>query len=119
MARRFLRQDTSLFFKLGRGRRKLQKWRKPKGRHSKMRQKRKSYPASPSIGYRKNLKERGKINDFFPLLIENLSDLNKAKKENMLILSSRLGAKKKLEIIKKAEEKKIKILNVGGQDESK
>lgn len=115
MARRFLRQDTSLFFKLGRGRRKLQKWRKPKGRHSKMRQKRKSYPTSPSIGYRSSSKERGKINNLYPILIENLSDLNKASKDSILLLSSRLGAKKKLEIIKKADEKKIKILNLGGK----
>ncbi len=119
MAHRFLRQDTSLFFKLGRGRRKLQKWRKPKGRHSKMRQKRKSYPASPSIGYRTDTEERAKINNLYPLMIENMSDLKKANKDSILVLSSRLGSKKKLEIIKKAEEKKIKILNVGGQDEPK
>ncbi len=115
MPKRFLRQDTSLFFKLGRGRRKIQKWRKPKGRHSKMRQKRKSYPASPSIGYRSSLKERGKINNLYPLMVENLSDLGKAKKDSILVLSTRLGSKKKLEIIKKAQEHNLKILNLGGK----
>ena len=39
MTKNFLRVDSARYSKLGKGRRKLQKWRKPKGRDNKMREK--------------------------------------------------------------------------------
>ncbi len=115
---RFLRQDYMRYFKLGKKRKKLQKWRRPKGRHSKMRKKRKGYPASPSIGYKKPAKEQDKIKNLTPKIVNNLKDLASAQKYNILVLAKRLGAKKRIEIIKKAEEMKLKILNLGGKNES-
>lgn len=112
MARKFLRQDYMRHSRLGNKRKKLQKWNKAKGRHSKMRQYRKGYPASPSIGYKKSKKEAGKIKEFIPILINNINELRNIDKKNVIIIAKKVGARKKLEIIKKAEEKNIKILNV-------
>lgn len=115
MGLKFLRQDTVRHLRLGKKRRKLQKWRRPRGRHSKMRKKRFSYPKMPSIGYKKPSHISGRIKGKIPIVIENLSQLEKCKKENILILARRIGAKKKLEIIKKAKEKGFELLNLGGE----
>ncbi len=109
---KFIRQDFWRHSKLGKRRRKLIKWRRPKGRHSKMRKQRKSYPKSPTVGYKTPRKEHGKIKNLSPILISNASDVKKAGKHNIIILSATLGARKKLEIIKMADEKQLRILNV-------
>jgi large subunit ribosomal protein L32e len=111
MPKKFIRQDVSRYSKIGKNRKKLQKWRKPKGRDSKMRLSRKSYPASPTVGHKSPKKESGKINGQIPILVYNTSDLEKVTKDNVAILAS-IGAKKKLDVIKAAQEKKIKILNI-------
>lgn len=110
MTKNFLRVDSARYSKLGKGRRKLQKWRKPKGRHNKMREKRRSYPKTVSIGYRKPKKERKETK-----LVNNIKDLKYSRKTDGIMLSARLGAKKKVELIKLAKEKGIKILNLGGK----
>ncbi|MAG38431.1 50S ribosomal protein L32e [Candidatus Pacearchaeota archaeon] len=112
MAKKFVRQDSMRHLKLGKKRTKLQKWRKPKGRHSKMRLKRKSYPATVSMGYKKPQKESGKIKGKLPITVSTFSDLNKVQKENIIVLSRRLGAKKKIELIKKALDAGFPIFNV-------
>lgn len=80
-----------------------------------MRKKRKSYPASPSVGYKSSRKESGKIENLIPVLVYNIQDLQKLQKSNSAIIASRVGAKKKIDLIKKASEMKIKILNLGEQ----
>ena len=112
MRKRFVRQDSKRYSKIGKNRKKLQKWRKPKGRDSKMRLRRKSYPRTVSTGYKNKKSESGKINGKLPILVHNLSDLKKVGKNNSVILSSRVGAKKKIEIIKVANEKNMLILNI-------
>ena len=110
MARqKFIRQDYMRHPRIGKLRRKLQKWRKPKGRHSKMREYRKSYPVSPSVGYGSPRKEIGKISGKTPILVHNMNDLSKLKQEHLAIISSKVGARKRLDIIKKAQEMKIQI----------
>lgn len=107
----FIRRDMKRYSKLGKNRKKLQKWNKPKGRDNKMRLKRKGYPATVSIGYSSPKEERGKINGKIPVLVHNTKDLDKVKSGNIAILA-RIGAKKKLDVIKMAQERNIKILNV-------
>ncbi len=104
---KFLRRSWDRYSKLGKGRKKKQVWRRPRGRDNKMREKRKGYPAVVSIGYKKA--ERIK-----PVLVNNFKDLEKVNKGDLVIIGN-MGKKKKIEILKKAEEKKIKIhkLNVG------
>jgi len=101
---KFLRQDHMRFSKLGKKRKKLQKWRKPKGRHSKMRQNRQGYPASPGVGYKKS-------SPISQIIVHNLKELEENK--NTTVTLARVGARKKLELIKKAEEMKIKLTNLG------
>ncbi len=113
MSKKFVRQEAVRYSKLGKNRKKLQKWRKPKGRDSKMRLKRKSYSASPTVGHRSPKKESGKIKDLFPVLVYNVKDLLKVNKNSIAIIA-KVGAKNRLEIIKEAEKNKIKILNVKG-----
>jgi large subunit ribosomal protein L32e len=111
MSKEFKRQDHERHSKLGKNRKKLQKWRRPKGRDSKMRLQRKSYPASPTVGYRTSRKESGKINGLTPVLVYNQNDLLAVKKDQIAILA-KIGAKKKLEVLKLAQDKNIMIANV-------
>ncbi len=113
MAHKFLRQDSHRHSRLGKNRRKKQVWRLPKGRHSKMRQQRKSYPSMPTIGYATPRKDSGKIQGLSPVLVHNLSELKALSKTQIAILA-KIGAKKKLELIKFANENKIKMHNVRG-----
>ncbi len=77
-----------------------------------MRRRRKGYPAIPNVGYKTAKATSGRIYGLIPVMINTLADLEKIKSGQGAILSSRLGAKKRLEIIKKAETMKIKIINL-------
>ena len=100
---KFLRRTWSRYSKLGRKRKKLQKWRRPTGRDNKMREKRKGYPSIVSIGYKQPVKEK-------PILVKNVSELEKVK--NQRVIMGKVGKKKKIEIAKKAKEMKIDIQNL-------
>ena len=112
MPKKFLRTDFWRMSKLGAGRRKLQVWRRAKGKHSKMRRRRKGYPAIPGIGYKNAKADSGKINGMIPVLVSSMNDFAKIQNGEAAILSSRIGARKRLEMIKKAESMKIKRLNL-------
>ncbi len=107
----FLRRTGSRFSKLGKGRKKKQKWRKPTGRDNKMREKRKGYPAVVKIGYKQDKKLGGIINEQIPVMIMNVGDLEKIKKNEIGIIG-KIGQKKKTEIAKIAKAKKIEIYNL-------
>ena len=111
MKPRFIRRDYKRYSKIGKNRRKLQKWRGAKGRDNKIRLHMKGYPKAPTVGYKK-----GKI--IRQTLIHNLSDLENAKKNTQIILA-KVGAIKKLEIIKRADELKIPLSNVKSQEVQK
>lgn len=109
--KRFLRRTWSRYSKLGKGRKKLQKWRKPTGRHNKMREKRGSYPDVVSIGYKKNKLVRGKIENKNPVMIKNILEIENLEK-NSIVIIGKIGRKKKIEIVKKLNEKKIPVKNL-------
>lgn len=111
---KFLRSDTFRHLRLGKKRRKLQKWRAPRGRHNKLRKKRAGHPATPSIGYGTPRKDSGKVLGLKPVLVHNMAELSAIKKDEAAILA-KVGAKKKLGLIKHADQMKIKILNLGGK----
>ena len=104
---KFLRQDAHK-------KKKLKKcWRSPKGRHSKMRLKKKGYRKQPSIGYSSPKKVRNlHPSGLEPVFVANINELNKIKEGQGIILSKKLGNKKKLEIIKKIQELKLPLLNL-------
>ena len=108
---KFQRRTGNRFSKLGKGRKKLQKWRRPTGRDNKMREKRKGYPAIVSVGYKQNVKVRGEIEKKKPVMIMNVGDLEKIKKNEIGIIG-KVGKKKKIEIAKVAKEEKIEIYNL-------
>lgn len=108
---KFLRRIWKRHSKLGKQRKKKQVWRKPKGRDNKMREKRKGHPSIVSIGYKKNKTSRGKIREKSAIIARNIKDLNKAGKENIIIIGN-VGQKKRIEIAKKAKEMKFEVRNM-------
>ena len=112
MAPTFLRSDVTRHSRIGKGRKKLQKWRRPRGRHNKIRLKRVSYPVSPKIGYSSPRKDSGTIKGLTPILVHNVAELSSLNKKQIAIIA-RVGAKKKLEMMKLATEKNIQIVNGG------
>jgi len=100
---KFLRRTWSRYSKLGRGRKKLQKWRRPTGRDNKMREKRKGYPARVSVGYKTIRTEK-------PIVVMNISELESVKDKKIII--GKIGKKKRLEIANKAKKMKLQIMNL-------
>ena len=102
---RFVRRGTGMHLLIGKKRKKLRKWRKPKGRSNKMRENRKGRPPVVSIGYRRIHEGKSQI------VIHNTKELENAKGYEVIILGS-VGKKNKKEIIKKAVEMKINFQNI-------
>jgi len=107
---KFLRRNTGEYSRLGKKRKKIQKWRAPKGRDNKMRLRRKSYPRTVEIGYKQDSKTRYLIEGKEQVIVRNLNDLEKIK-ENQIIIIGKVGMKKRADIIKIAKEKNINIIN--------
>ncbi|MBX4211848.1 50S ribosomal protein L32e [Candidatus Pacearchaeota archaeon] len=114
MSKRFVRTDSNRFLKLGKKRKKGRVWRRAKGIHSKIRRRRRGYPAIPIIGYGTPRATAGTIQGKKPVLVHNLDEMKNLGKDSIIIIA-RVGARKKLMIIKKAEEMKIPISNIGGK----
>jgi len=108
---KFTRRTWNRYSKLGKRKKKKQVWRRPGGRDNKMREKRKGYPATVSIGYSKDKKIKGKVQGKNPTIVNNVNDLEKMKKSEIIILG-RMGKKKKIELAKKAKEKGLEIYNL-------
>lgn len=111
---KFLRRVWQRYSKLGKGRRKIQKWRKPTGRDNKMREKRKGVPVVVSIGYKQGEKVRGLLKEKKKVLVRNVKDLDKVGKNEIAVIG-KVGMKKKMEIAKKAKEKKVEIYNLNAK----
>jgi len=92
--RKFLRSKWRTASKLGKGRKKKQKWRKPKGRDTQMRLQKKGNPRIVKVGYKKQKKKVEKVE-----VIKNINELLKTKSKEIII--GKIGNKKKIEIIKK------------------
>ena len=103
---KFLRRTWNRYGKLGKKRKKKQVWRRPKGRDNKMREKRQGYPRVVSVGYKKTKSEKKNIR-----VIRNLRDLEKARKNEIIIMGN-IGKKKKIEMAKKAKKMKIPVQNL-------
>jgi len=104
----FVRQDTHKKKKLG------FKWRKPRGLHSKMRRSLKGYRKGVSKGY----KSPSLVKGLHPsglriIIVSSIKELGRIKNEEEgIIIKKQVGLKKKVEIVKKAIESSIKILNI-------
>jgi large subunit ribosomal protein L32e len=88
-------------------------WRRPRGKHSKIALKQKSKFKMPSPGYGAPKELRYlHPSGFKEVLVYNLRDLEKVDtKKEAIKIAHTVGKKKREEILKKAEELKIKVLN--------
>ncbi len=107
MEKKFKRQTVHGYKRL------KKKWRKPRGSQSKMRLEKKGKPAIVKVGRRTSRVWRGMHpsgrHEFF---VRNLHDLKRANEKTQAIrISSAIGKEKKEEIVKKAKEMKLKVLN--------
>ena len=89
------------------------KWVKPKGTQSKMRKKLGGKPEMPRVGRRTSRAWRGMhpsgLREFF---VRNLHDLNRVNDSTKAIrISAAVGRKAKEEIVKKAKEMNLRVLN--------
>lgn len=105
----FFRQE---WFRFGNQRKKWRKWRKPKGNQSKLRMHKKSRGAFVSAGYG----SPGIVRGLHPsglreIIIHNAQQLQLVGKDFAVRIAGTVGKKKRLEIMKKAEEMKLKVLN--------
>ena len=114
---RFLRRDWNKKSKLGRKRKNKQVWRKPKGRHNKLRQKFKGKSKQPSIGYGSDRIIRGAIGGLKKVVINNIHELLQfGNNRNVsIMIAKNVGALKRMDIIKKALEMNINIANVDSE----
>ena len=99
---KFLRQTWHKKIKLGKGVKKKLKWRAAKGRQSKIRLSRAGRARRPKIGWGSQDKKE-------LVVIRNLKQLEDLKEKEIII--GKVGKKKRKELIKKANEMKMKILN--------
>jgi len=103
----FIRKRGKIYKRLG------LKWRAPRGIHSKLRMHKREAGNLPRAGYGSPRAVKGlHPSGFEEFLVYNLNDLEKINPEKQACrISATVGKKKKLEIMKKADELKIKVLN--------
>lgn len=107
MAKRFKRQEYARYKKLG------DKWRKPRGRTSKMRRYEAGKPDMPAIGYGTPKDTRYlHPSGYKDVLVRNLKELESLDPATEAArLSSSIGKNKKSQMLEKASELGIKVLN--------
>lgn len=111
----FMRSDTVRHLRLGKKRQGLRKWRKSRGRHNKIRRKHVGYPVSPSIGYGQPKVIEGLVKGKRPVVIVTAKELMRVNKQSeVVVLARRLGARKRLELIKQAQAAGLSIHNLKG-----
>ncbi|MBI4170916.1 MAG: hypothetical protein HY514_04425 [Candidatus Aenigmarchaeota archaeon] len=103
MSKRFKSQDYFRYPKL------RTKWRRPKGRQSKLRKRKGGSGLQAAIGYGTKNAERNKVDGMRFSIVRSLGDLEHA--QVAIIISRSLGAKKTQIIADKAKQMKLKILN--------
>ncbi|MCD4770801.1 hypothetical protein K8R30_00110 [archaeon] len=106
---KFLRTDWHKKIRLGRGVKKNQKWHGAKGRQNKFRLCRKGRGQRPKVGWGAESDGKNFIGGVESVRVENVKMLEGLK--NVGIIIGKVGAKKRAEIVKKAGEMKLKILN--------
>jgi large subunit ribosomal protein L32e len=106
---KFIRQESWRYDRLA------ENWRKPKGKDNKMRKQKSGMPALVKVGYRTPKAARGlHPSGYRDNLVHNTADLaNLDPKHDAARIGHTVGQKKRIEIINKAVEMGIKVLNPG------
>ena len=105
---RFVRQEGIKKKKLG------VKWRKPMGMHSKLRRMLRGHPARVEPGWGSPAKAKGLSKEGLrKVVVHNIAELGKldSKKEGAVI-SSNVGTRNRVEMVRKAQELGIMLLNI-------
>ncbi len=111
MSKEFLKRGWKRYSRLGRKRKNIRVWRRAAGRQNKMRERKRGYANIVSIGYGREKSGRGKVQEKTPVMIHNVKELAKVKKDEIVIIAN-VGKKKKMEIAKKANEMKLQVQNL-------
>lgn len=89
-------------------------WRSPKGHHSRSRLKKKGAAPVPKAGYRAPKSDRGKHpSGYEDVLVHNVSEVEQLEEDQAARVASKVGGRKKEEIVQKADEEDVKVLNRG------
>jgi large subunit ribosomal protein L32e len=90
------------------------KWRKPRGLHNKRRLNKKGHQKNPSTGYGSPKEVKFLTRDGLNrVLISNMNDIKNINKEkDIVVLSSKLGLKKKLQILEELGKLGLKVENI-------
>jgi len=107
---KFLRTDWHKKIRLGRGVKKNQKWHGAKGRQNKFRLGRKGRGQRPKVGWGAENETKNFVAGVEAVRVENLRELSNVKK-GMGIVIGKIGARKRISILKKAKEMGLRILN--------
>lgn len=106
---KFIRQESWRYDRLA------ENWRKPKGKDNKMRKQKSGVPAIVKVGYRGPRVARGlHPSGYTDNIVHNVTELTGLDpKKDAARLGHTVGKKKRMEIIAKAAELGIKVLNAG------
>lgn len=89
------------------------KWRRQRGLHNKMRNAFRGNKFVPAVGYGSPKGVEGLTSQGLrPFLVHNTMQLGNIDKDCVVVISRRVGMRKRLEILKQAKEKKIAISGV-------
>ena len=106
---RFARWMSSSYGRLS------ESWRHPRGRHSKVRRREKGKVEMPFIGWGAKRSERGlHPSGFYEVVVSSPGDLSRIDaRTHAAKISSTVGKRKRGEILKRALEMKVRVLNPG------
>lgn len=112
MKPKFIRQDRNKFKKLG------DKWRKPKGLHSKTRNCFRGHESIVSVGWKSPADSRGLIDSLENVVVFTLKEVEGINpKIQGISIANAVGLKRRIELIAKAKERGIRIINIKNADE--
>ncbi|MCW4020116.1 MAG: 50S ribosomal protein L32e [Candidatus Bathyarchaeota archaeon] len=104
---KFRRQESWRYKRL------KENWRRPRGLDNKVRRKVKGWPSSPNSGYRGPKASRGlHPSAFKEVRVFNVDDLSKVDPSLEVVrIARRVGGRKRIEIVNRAKELGVRILN--------
>lgn len=106
---KFIRQESWRYDRLA------ENWRKPKGKDNKMRKQKSGVPAIVKVGYRGPKVARGlHPSGYTDNIVHNTAEVAKLDpKKDAARIAHTVGKRKRIEIIAKAKQMGIKVLNAG------
>ncbi len=95
------------------------RWRKPRGKHSPVRQYHKGRVKMPTVGYGASKAVHGLTRSGHkPILVHRIQDLDLVNSEkNVVVIASNVGARKRLALLQLCLEKKLKVFTIKNVDE--